>query len=107
MWEIGRAGGDEAHVLLVLGRTPGGANTPHTAWNDLAVVCDPWSDDVYPASDLDAHAKDRTGTLWPYTLGQPLLKLLYRSESNDKWAWTDEPGSSGLRPVWSDPLPPT
>jgi hypothetical protein len=103
LWEIGCAGGDDAHVFVVIGRTPGGANTPHTVWNNLAVVCDPWSDDSYPASQLQAHATAINGTLYPYTLGNPQLKLLYRSESNEAWPWNTEPDHAGaVLPVWSD-----
>lgn len=46
------------HVLLVVGRKKGSdARKPET-WGDEAYICDPWSDDVYPASEYLSRTKN-------------------------------------------------
>ncbi|MCE3044918.1 hypothetical protein [Legionella sp. 16cNR16C] len=49
-------GGD--HVFLVVGRKKDSiANQPET-WGDQAYICDPWANEVYPASDYLSRTKN-------------------------------------------------
>jgi hypothetical protein len=102
LWQIGEHGGGEGdqHVVVVIGRTPGGEQ-PLGAWNAQAVVVDPWADASYPASELEGRMTDEAGPLYPYTRGHPSLQRMFRLDSNDDWPWVDEPDhADALLPTW-------
>jgi hypothetical protein len=49
-------GGD--HIFLVLNRAPGSDPSNPATWGQHAVICDPWSDKVYKASDYRLELKN-------------------------------------------------
>ncbi|PWY55452.1 hypothetical protein DGG96_11780 [Legionella qingyii] len=46
------------HVVLVVGRQKGSDPRKPETWGKDAYICDPWSDDVYPASEYLARTKN-------------------------------------------------
>ncbi|OCH99478.1 hypothetical protein A8135_07295 [Legionella jamestowniensis] len=45
------------HIFLVVGRDPNSNINDITSWGPEAVICDPWSKQVYPASDYQEKLK--------------------------------------------------
>jgi len=40
------------HAFVVIGRKNGSKADDYTTWGDSAVICDPWHNKVYPASEV-------------------------------------------------------
>lgn len=45
------------HVFLVIGREPGSRESDYTTWGKQAVICDPWSGDVFFAAEIEQKLK--------------------------------------------------
>ena len=102
LWQIGQLGNvdDDAHVLVVIGRTPA-AELPVEAWNAEAVVVDAWADAAYPAAYLPARMVDEAGPLFAYTRGNPSVQLMFRLDSNTEWSWATDPDhAQATLPTW-------
>lgn len=50
------SGGD--HVILVLNRNPASDPADPLSWGEHAVICDPWANKVYKASDYKTHLEN-------------------------------------------------
>lgn len=51
-----------SHAFLVFGRAAGSKPVDFRTWGSRAVVCDPWANKVYPASEIPQRMKIFTGT---------------------------------------------
>jgi hypothetical protein len=99
LWEIKReVGAEDAHVLVVIGRTKSTHQEPEE-WDPDCVVVDPWTKDAYPASELRGRMQDENGMLFAYAGPKPVMQALFRLEAADKWPWDDEAPPPHPQPV--------
>lgn len=56
-------GGD--HAFLVIGRQVNSDPSDPETWGDVAYICDPWSDKVYPAADYKSKLKNYYSEMVP------------------------------------------
>jgi hypothetical protein len=89
---------DDRHVVVVIGRGNGAIEDP-SAWNPEAIICDPWAEEAYPVSELQARSSP-DHLLYPYIGDAPGAALDFRLEANADWPWDTELETHTL-PDWS------
>ncbi len=75
------------HVFLVIGWDPKTDSDDYRFWGSDIVICDPWSGDFYPASELTKHLRDWVGTYYKdgklHTLVRPFKPDVQKLQYED------------------------